>query len=375
MSILAKLAAATAALTLLAAGAAGAVAAPGDLDPTFGDSGEATLDLDGSEAAWALALRPDGRIVVGGPQEDGPGAGEEGFVAQLGASSGALDPSYGGGTGRSLLDLTPGDDGVVNLALRPDGRIVAVGYAGDDGMVARLLATEGTLDASFAGGTGFLTPSFGASTDTLAGLALQPDGRIVAGGYSFAANTTSDALFARLLENGSDFDESFAETGSFSEDFGSTDMQVDDIALQADGRIVYTGNIQTDGSRNMIIGRLTSEGDDDPSFGGGTGRTVIDLGGFDYGVSVVIQPDGKIVSRGPVRPPRRAGAATSRLRGCWPTGRPTRASPETAPRPWTWAPVTSRPPPSSSPTGRSWSWAAPTRAPPARTTWPSRDSW
>ena len=157
MSILAKLAAAAAALTLLAAGAAGAIAAPGELDQTFGDSGEATIDLDGSEEAWALALRPDGRIVVGGPQEDGPGSGEEGFVAQLGAASGALDPSYGGGTGRSLLDLTPGDDGVVDLALRPDGRIVAVGYAGDDGMVARLLATEGTLDPSFGGGAGFLT--------------------------------------------------------------------------------------------------------------------------------------------------------------------------------------------------------------------------
>ena len=155
-------------------------------------------------------------------------------MAQLGASSGALDLSYGGGTGVSRLDLSPEDDGVIDLALRPDGRIVAAGYSGDDGMVARLLATEGTLDLSFGGGTGFLTPSFGAN-DTFAALALQPDGRIVAGGYPFAA-TTSDALFERFLENGDDFDESFAETGSFSEDFGSTDMQVDDIALQADGR-------------------------------------------------------------------------------------------------------------------------------------------
>ena len=76
-------------------------------------------------------------------------------------------------------------------------------------------------------------------------------------------------------------------------------MQVEDVALQADGRIVYTGGIQTGGSRNIIIGRfLTPSGESDPSFGGGTGRTVIDLGAFDYASQLVIQPDGKIVVAG-----------------------------------------------------------------------------
>ena len=176
---------------------------------------------------------------------------------------------------------------------------MAVGYGEDDGLVARLLAGEGTLDPSFGGGDGLETPPFGGD-DFLRGVALQPDGRIVVAGYSFPGDGSSEAPFARLLENAGTFDTTFADGfGSFSEDFGSTDMQVEDVALQADGRIVYTGGIQTGGSRNIIVGRLlTPSGDSDPSFGGGTGRTVIDLGAFDYASQLVIQPDGRIVVAG-----------------------------------------------------------------------------
>ncbi len=282
----------------LAAGAGAAAAAPGDLDPTFGDAGEATIDLDGSESVSEIALRPDGRILVGGVQTGGAGDGADGIVAQVLPDSGALDPTFGSEPGWSRLDLTV-DDGVNDLALRPDGRVVVAGYTTGDGLVARLLGDQGTPDPSFGGGDGFATVPFG-GIDRLSAVALQPDGRIVAAGYSFAFAGGSDALYARLLENQGAFDDTFAEgTGGFSEDFGSAEMSVEDIALQADGRIVYTGSIDTGGTRNIIVGRLLNpEGDDDPTFGGGSGRTVIDLGGFDYGASLVVQPDGRIVVAG-----------------------------------------------------------------------------
>lgn len=293
-----KLSTALAALSLLGIGAAGAAAAPGDLDPAFGNFGVATLDLGGSDSVATILQRPDGRILLGGAQTDGVGNGSDAIVAQLGADSGVLDTAFGLGTGWSRLDLSP-LDGINDLALRPDGRVVAVGYAEDDGLVARLLATEGTLDPSFGGGDGLETPPFGGD-DFLRGVALQPDGRIVVAGYSFPGDGSSEAPFARLLENAGTFDTTFADGfGAFSEDFGSTDMQVEDVALQADGRIVYTGGIQTGGSRNIIVGRfLTPSGDSDPSFGGGTGRTIIDLGAFDYASQLVIQPDGRIVVAG-----------------------------------------------------------------------------
>ncbi|MGE3232966.1 MAG: hypothetical protein AB7O78_04470 [Thermoleophilia bacterium] len=294
MAILAKLTLLAAAAGLLAAGAAGAAAAPGDLDQAFGDSGLFVADLDGSESALVMRQRPDGRIVVGGEQSGGTGNGYDGIVAQFNPNGG-MDSSFGLGAGWSRIDPSA-DDGVTDLELRPDGRIVAVGRTDNDGMVARLLAVEGTLDPSFAGGQGVDDLPFG-GTDAVQALALQPDGKIVVGGFTFAG--PSKAVFARLLADTAGFDDTFADIGVVTEDFGSTDFQVDDIALQPDGKLVYAGNIQTNGSRNIIVGRLLMpSGEHDPSFGGGSGRTVIDLGTFDYAASLAIQPDGRIVVAG-----------------------------------------------------------------------------
>jgi uncharacterized delta-60 repeat protein len=303
----AKISAAAAALTLLAACAAGAVAAPGDLDPTFGDAGLSVIDLGGSDFVSEIAQRPDGRIVVGGTLATGlDDSNFDGFVAQLGAS-GALDASFGAGTGWTRFANSPAD-GISDIAIRPDGRIVAVGNTDADGLVMRLPAAGGSLDPSFGGGDGFATLPFGGD-DFLSALALQPDGRLVVAGVTFSNATLMgagplpipnvDGIFARLGETDGFFDDTFAGDGSFGEDFGASFMQVDDVALQADGRIVYAGTIGGDGPRDMIVGRLLNpSGENDPSFGGGTGRTVIDLGGSDNGRSVAIQPDGKIVVAG-----------------------------------------------------------------------------
>ncbi len=291
-----NLRAALLALTLIAIPTAGASAAPGDLDPTFGDSGVAVVDLDGSEEAVAIAQRPDGRIVLGGTQSGGAGVSPDGIVAQLGADSGKLDPAYGLGSGWTRIDRGAADS-VTDLALQPDGRIVAVGNSAGNGFAARLLAAEGTLDPSFGGGDGFAGLPLGGN-DTVKGLALQPDGRVVVAGYTESGGTT-DGIFARLLEPQGTFDDSFADIGVVSEDFGSPTLFVNDVALQPDGRIVYTGSISIGGGFDIIVGRLLNpEGDGDPSFGGGTGRTVIDLGGSDFAQSVAIQPDGRIVVAG-----------------------------------------------------------------------------
>ncbi|MFN8124855.1 MAG: hypothetical protein U0237_20810, partial [Thermoleophilia bacterium] len=252
--------------------------------------------------------RPAGRLVVAGSLRGGLAVGSDGFVAQLLADTAALDPGYGLGFGWSRINLGP-DDGVNDVALRPDGRIVVAGWTGGDGLVSRLLAVEGTFDPSFGGGDGVATAPFGAD-DSLSGIVLQQDGRVLVSGYRYEASLSSDGLFARLLENEGTFDPAFADgTGGFSEDFGSRSMSVEDIVLQPDGRIVYGGAIETAGNTDILIGRLLNpQADDDPSFGGGTGRTVIDAGGFDYVSSIAIQPDGKIVAAGArARTPGAAG--------------------------------------------------------------------
>jgi uncharacterized delta-60 repeat protein len=310
MAIPAKLSAAAAALTLLAACAAGAVAAPGDLDPTFGDAGLSVVDLGGSDFVSEIAQRPDGRIVIGGTLAPPPAFDDsnfDGFVAQLGAK-GALDGSFGTGGGGFLQIARSPADGISDIAIRPDGRIVAVGNTNGDGLVARLPAAGGSLDPSFGGGDGFATVPFGGE-DFLSSLALQPDGKLVVAGASRTGGAVLagaglptiefDGVFARLKEADGDFDDSFADGGAFGEDFGSTFLQVNDIALQPDGKIVFAGTILRNGGSDFVVGRLLNpSGDLDPSFGGGTGRTFIDFGQDDFGRSVAIGSDGKIVVAG-----------------------------------------------------------------------------
>ena len=128
-------------LALWLAATAVALAAAGDLDPTFGVGGKALVGLGAPAGANAVALQPDGRILVGGA-EQGIGTTLTVFVARILLPQGTLDPSYGGGAGWSRIDFG-GFDSVGGVALQSDGRIVAVvadfSAAGTQSFVVRLL--------------------------------------------------------------------------------------------------------------------------------------------------------------------------------------------------------------------------------------------
>ena len=96
-----------------------------------------------------------------------------------------------------------------------------------------------------AAGDGFATLPFGGD-DVLTALALQPDGKLVVAGLTFSPTGVGN-VFARLGETDGFFDDTFADIGTITLDFGSPSMQVDDVALQPDGRIVYTGTIDRNG--------------------------------------------------------------------------------------------------------------------------------
>ena len=102
------------------------------------------------------------------------------------------------------------------VAIQPDGRIVAAGYAALGGefqiAVARYL-TDGTLDATF-GGAGIVTVAYGNNSDDAVGMALQPDGKIVVAG---AAQQIRYVLFR------------FASDGSLDPDFGTVGKVTTDV--------------------------------------------------------------------------------------------------------------------------------------------------
>ena len=206
------------------------------------------------------------------------------------AAPGDLDLNFG--NGGKVITFT-GFQGISDIVLQPDGKIVAVGNR--LGALARY-NTDGSLDASFGTG-GIVNYDFNYNGSSIA---LQPDGRIVVAG-SFCSQSTCDFAVARYHADGSlDKSFSFDGDGIIIFDMGSYDF-ANDVVIQTDGRIIVVGSSGTANSRNyaFAVARLDMDGSLDTSFGG-DGRVVTSLGNFsDLGArAAALQTDGKILVAG-----------------------------------------------------------------------------
>lgn len=147
--------------------------AGGTLDPAFSGDGRFSVNLFlGYEDAQAVAIRPDGKLVVGCEV-----AGR--FCLLRLTPGGALDPTFSG-DGRVWNDLPGGNEWVSSLALQADGRIVVGGHidgGGGRAIVARYTA-GGLLDPTFSQ-DGYSTANPSPGYDLVESIAIQPDGRLV----------------------------------------------------------------------------------------------------------------------------------------------------------------------------------------------------
>lgn len=267
----------------------------GSLDFSFGTGGKVTADFGAEDTAYAIAIQPDGKILVIGSTANGS-SGDFALVRYN--PNGSLDSSFGG-NGKLITDFG-GLDAAFAVVLQPDGKLIAGGWSltpsnlGDFALAR--YNPNGTLDLSF-GASGLLRTSFGA-VEIIEALVLQSDGKILASGFT-ATTSFSDADFAlvRYNSNGS-LDNSFGLGGGLTTNLGGFDSATS-IKLQADGKIVATGYSGTAGGAygNFALARYTSSGSLDNSFGTG-GKVTTDFGSFDGAEGLVIQPDGKITAIG-----------------------------------------------------------------------------
>ena len=100
----------------------------GSLDTSFSGDGKLTTDFGGPRRATGVAIQPDGKIVVG--RLAGGGASGDFALARYNPN-GSLDTSFSG-DGKQTTDFGGADDGATGVAIQPDGKIVAVGSGGDD---------------------------------------------------------------------------------------------------------------------------------------------------------------------------------------------------------------------------------------------------
>ena len=272
------------AVLVLLTGVAAALAAPGDLDPSFDGDGMVTLDFGGSDGAEDVLIQPDGKIVAAG---DGTAA-QDFTIARLNPG-GSPDTSFAG-DGTAAFPFGARDNGY-GVALQPDGKIVMAGgtTVGENRNFAILrLTADGSPDPTFDG-DGRLTIDYG-GRDEAQDVLVQPDGQIVVAGSIFGI----EFAVARLNPDG-EIEDGF---GTASVNFSGTETdRANAVARQPDGKIVVAGYSSNPNGSDIAVARLNADGSLDTSFDA-DGRRTIDLGGADTAQDVLVQPDGKIVLLG-----------------------------------------------------------------------------
>ncbi len=261
-----------------------AVGVPGCLDTSFGSGGIVRTDTSGPfpvstdfDLAREVAIQPDGRIVAAGWSRKADNSGNETALVRY-YPDGSLDTTFGSG-GMARLAL----DGVNDMALQADGKILLAGF----GFSVVRLNSDGTLDTSFGSG-GIVSVTFGSknknSSSLAQAVAVQGDGKILAAG---------NLNLVRLNQDGS-LDSTFGSGGKVV-----TAASAYAITLQtvAGGQRILVGG----GNGDFAIMRFTMSGAVDTSFGPRQdGRVLKNVCGNDFIRRLGLDAAGNIVAGGMV---------------------------------------------------------------------------
>ena len=310
---------------------------PGTLDATFAP----TSPLAGTVAtpipnwssgeARAVALQPDGKVVVGGNCHQGTDA----FCAARYLPNGSLDPSFG--NGGIVVNSFPGTDpaftytGASGIAVQSDGKILQTGSCDFVFVTAVVKAAKfcairylanGTIDVGFSSAGRLMVDVVPPPLPLPAGylgsapsaVIVQPDGKIVMAGTCNDAVTAKQKFCVLRLTTSGTPDAQFGSAGDgklvttvFS--FAYKTMRATSMALQPDGKLVIAGDCESDLVAPTIRGfcSIRVHGGNAPGAQGGTVDTTYGSGGAavvtvgptsDFATGVALQADGKVVIGG-----------------------------------------------------------------------------
>ena len=209
----------------------------GSLDTTFNSSGSmpgtVTTPIGADQAnAYALAIQPNGQLVVGGISNNS-------MALVRYNTDGSLDSAFG--TGGIVQTTIPGQSAsqIQGIVIQSDGNIVVAGTAGSYAIIARYSGTDGSLDTTFnstGSQPGVVTALFGEYSAATC-VALNGSGQIIIGGYS-----DQGALVARFNTDGS-LDTTFGTSGFTTFPNSSVGPDIFGLTsanLASDAGILYT---------------------------------------------------------------------------------------------------------------------------------------
>jgi uncharacterized delta-60 repeat protein len=288
----------------------------GRLDRSFGRGGIVhgpviASGRDRGSIGRAVAIAPDGKIVVAGKATDGSGSARDGLLVERYTSSGRLDRSFGSRGVVKLQGKSYGDGYAVAVAR--SGAVVATGSSdalgSGNGLYPRALVVRlnarGGVDRGLRG-HGIDVIDLGPFSYALA-VALEGSGKIVIAGSQAPGLQVTNALIARLTAGGA-LDRSFNGRGSYVKQYarGAAFSSFNALALAPGGKIVAAGSAtagQT--SADTIVARFTGGGHPDGSFGsGGVARATSATNFVVVGTtvpgatSVAVTPAGTVLASG-----------------------------------------------------------------------------
>ncbi len=279
------------------------------LDTSFSGDGKVIVDFGDNVQPSGLAVLSDGKILVSGSQN------ADVLLLRFNPD-GTLDSSFAL-NGKVTANLGGDffvDGGVISgaMALQTDGKILVSGQSNGDLGVLRFNA-DGTLDTTFGLSAntapvfsecraGRITTDFGGE-DTGRSVYVQSDEKILVAGFSgVAVNgvTSYDIAFARYNADGTRavLDTTFGINGKLSTDFGGNDYGRS-VTVLNDGKILVGGSsVVAIGDADFVLARYNADGTLDTSFAT-SGKVITDFSSAnDIGNSIKVQSDGKILVAG-----------------------------------------------------------------------------
>jgi uncharacterized delta-60 repeat protein len=214
------------------------------------------------------------------------------------AQGGTLDNTFNT-SGYRTEGIGNGDDNGNAVAIQPDGMIVVAGesHNGNDFDIAVVRFTySGEPDNTF-GTNGKVTVNLGNIYDTGKAVAIQDDGKILVAGSFLSNGGGFKMCLVRLNADGS-YDDSFGANGIDSFSVGTGSAQANAITIQDDEKIIVAGSSTNGSNLDFTVVRLNSDGSMDAAFGS-NGVAIIGVGNADdYANAVTLQSDNKIVAAG-----------------------------------------------------------------------------
>jgi uncharacterized delta-60 repeat protein len=228
----------------------------GSLDTTFGSAGLVQVTYGDTTNGHAVVIDAEGKLTVGGYLENATRSPSSAcFVARF-TTAGVPDTSFGT-NGSTVVQIGGNafDNYCQHLVMQTDGKTVIAGSivrlgAGDFAMAR--FTTTGQLDPSFDG-DGIVTTAFTGGSEA-APVLLQPDGKLVLGGQA-----AGRFALARYTSSGT-LDPTFGQAGTVTFPFGpGVDDQIKSLALQPDGKIVAAGFSRAGGVFTLAVVRLLND--------------------------------------------------------------------------------------------------------------------